>query len=76
MSAPTDLQNKFARAVEAEYQQQVVSYRADGLSLEDSHARALEDAKQRGREVLEELRRRGLFPFSGAEVEPEATDVS
>ena len=73
MSAPmsrplgTELQTRFARNLEAEYGQRAASYIAEGLDSEESHRRALEDAKQLGQEALEELGRRGLFPWSGAE---------
>jgi hypothetical protein len=64
---PGTLQTRFARAVEAEYGRRLVVYQAAGLNPEEAHLRALEDAKRLGREVLDELRRRGLFPWTGAE---------
>jgi hypothetical protein len=64
---PGALQTRFARAVEAEYGRRLVAYQAAGLSPEEAHLCALEDAKRLGREVLDELRRRGLFPWTGDE---------
>lgn len=69
------LQSRFARGIEAEYGRRAAAYQEAGLTPEDAHLRAIEDAKQFGLEALEELRRRGLFPFSWAEPEGKATDV-
>lgn len=71
MSAATGLQIGFARAVEAEYARRVAACQEAGLNPEDAHLRALEEAKQLGREALEELGRRGLFPWPGTEPETE-----
>lgn len=65
---PGALQTRFARAVEAEYGRRLVVHQAAGLNPEEAHLRALEDAKRLGREVLDELRRRGLFPWTSDEV--------
>jgi hypothetical protein len=59
------LQTRFARAVEAEYARRLVAYQAAGLSPEEAHLRALEDAKRLGRDTLEELWRRGLLLGTG-----------
>jgi len=61
------LQTRFARAVEAEYARQAAAYRDAGASPEQAHERALEDAKRLGHDVLEGLRRRGLFPWPSVE---------
>lgn len=66
MNANT-LQTRFARAVEAEYVRREASYREAGSSPEKAHLRALEDAKQLGWHVLEELQRRGLCPKPSAD---------
>lgn len=71
MSSAADLQTSFTRAVEAEYAKRVIDYRDAGLSFDAAHERALQDAKQLGRETLEELHRRGLFPWPGAGLEKE-----
>lgn len=71
VSAATDLE-QLARAVDAEYEQRAASYRAQGLDPEEAHQRSLNGAKQLGRDALEELRRRGLFPWPGTEVDPPA----
>ena len=63
MSGSTDVQGRFGRAMEAEYEQRAASYRAAGLESDQAHERALEEIKQLGRTVLEELQRRGLFPW-------------
>jgi len=63
---PTDLRSSFVRALEAEYRRRATAYQAGGLSPEEAHGRALEDAKDLGRQALDELRRRGLFPWPGA----------
>ena len=78
-------QTRFVRALEAEYERRAAHYRSAGLSPVEAHRRALEEAKQLGREALEELRHRGLFPWSGvgaeaaltqaAAAQEEATDV-
>ena len=65
------IQSRFARAVEARYARQATRYQDAGLGPKQAHLRAFEDAKKLGREALEELRRRGLFPWRGAELEPE-----
>jgi hypothetical protein len=74
---PDALQSRFARAVEAEYARRLVVHQAAGLSPEEAHVCALDDAKRLGREVLDELRRRGLFPWTGDEagVVPPAAPV-
>lgn len=59
----SDLQSRFARAVEAEYDRRLAAYEADGIDPAHAHTRALEEAKELGRQALEELRRRGLFPW-------------
>lgn len=69
MSTATDLE-QFARAVDAAYEQRAASYRAQGLDPEEAHKRSLEETKQHGRDALEEMRRRDLFPLSGSEVDP------
>ncbi len=66
------IQWRFVRAVEAEYVRRATGYQDAGLGPEQAHLRALEDAKQLGREALEELRHRGLFPWLGAERAREA----
>jgi hypothetical protein len=61
------LQSRFGRAVEAEYARRAVAYQAAGLSPNEAHQHALKDAKRLGRQVLDELRRRGLFPWTSDE---------
>ena len=70
MTAET-MQARFCHAVEAEYARRSAAYQRSGLNPEDAHVRALEEAKQLAREALEELRRRGLFPWPGAEQDGE-----
>ena len=69
MTAAVDQRAGFVRAVEAEYARRVTAYQGAGLSPEGAHLRALDESKQFGREALEELRRRGLFPWLSAELE-------
>lgn len=71
MSATSELQSRFARAVEAEYETRAAAYLASGLSPEQAHQRALEDAKDLGTKTLDELRRRGLFPWADMKLEQE-----
>ena len=63
------LQTRFARAVEVEYVRREAEYREAGSSAEEAHLRALEDAERLGRHLLDELRRRGLFPWTSDEAE-------
>ena len=63
--------SRFTHAVEAEYARRAAAHQRAGLNTEDAHVRALEEAKQLEREALEELGRRGLFPWSGAELNRE-----
>jgi hypothetical protein len=69
MTVGVGLQTRFVRAVEAEYDRRVALYRTTGLSDAASHERALEEVKELGRRTLDELRRRGLFPWSAVESE-------
>lgn len=73
MSTATDMHNAFVRAMEAEYEQRVASNLAGGLALEDAHVQAFEDVKLFGRAVLQDLSRRGLFPWP-EEVDPPRRD--
>jgi len=61
-----ELQSRFARAVEAAYEQRCEHYQAMGVDPERAHALALEEAKLLGREALEQLRLRGLYPWADA----------
>jgi hypothetical protein len=75
-SNPSDLlQSRFVRGLEAKYERLAAAYRESGLGLDDAHRRALEEVKQFGREALEELRRRGLFPWAGNDTTAEVPDV-
>ncbi len=61
---PADLRAAFVRALEGEYARLVDHFMTDaGLYPEAAHRRALEDVKELGRQALEELRARGLFPW-------------
>lgn len=60
------LQQRFARAIEAEYVRRDAAYRHIGLGPEQAHLRAFRDAKALGQQVFEGLRRRGLFPASSS----------
>jgi hypothetical protein len=67
-----NLRARFTRAMETEYTQRVARYRAAGADPASAHQRALEEAKELGRQALEVLRQRRLFPRSltGSESEP------
>jgi hypothetical protein len=65
------IQSRFTRAVEADYARRAAAYQSAGLNPDEAHVRALEEAKDVGREALEELRRRGLFPWVDAEGGPD-----
>ena len=71
MSPAANMHAAFVRAMEAEYELRVAKYRAAGLGPEDAHGWAFEDVKQFGREVLQDLHRRGLFPWP-KDTEPKA----
>jgi hypothetical protein len=58
-----DLRSQFARAVEAEYELRARRYRVEGLDPGEAHQRALQESKDVARHALQELCRRGLFPF-------------
>jgi hypothetical protein len=57
------MQSAFARAVEAEYQVREARYRAAGAGGDAAHRRALEEATELARVALDDLRRRGHFPW-------------
>ncbi len=60
------LQQRLARMVQTEYVGREAGYRHIGLGPEQAHLPAFHDAKARGQQVLEDLRRRGLFPASSS----------
>lgn len=62
-AAGRGLQSRFARALEMEFEQRLGRFRAAGLEPEAAHERALTDVLRVEGEALEELRRRGLFPW-------------
>ncbi len=70
------LQTRFARAVEAEYSRRVAAYQRVRLNPEDAHLRALEEAEELGRQALEELRLRGLFPWVSPDLSEAATTAT
>ncbi len=59
----SELQSRFARRLEAEYERRAASYGAQGMDALAAHRRAFKEAKDLGRRVLNELNRRGLYPF-------------
>jgi hypothetical protein len=58
-----ELQSRFVRALEARYAAHVTQLMAKDLDADSAHECALEQITDFGREALEELRRRGLFPW-------------
>lgn len=57
-------QSVFCRRLEAEYESAVALALADGAGAEQAHSAAFERVKARGNQVLDELRRAGLYPFT------------
>ena len=76
MNAVTGLQDRFARAVEAEYVQRELAYLAAGQDPKEAHQHAFEDTKRLGELALQELRSRGLFPWPTADSQEGASHVS
>jgi hypothetical protein len=67
-----DVQSRFVRALEAEYEASVVAELGAGLLLDVAQVRAFECVKSRGAEVLDRLRAAGLYPWQeGGVGEPE-----
>jgi hypothetical protein len=69
-----ELQSRVVRAVEAHYDCTVAAHRAAGMEAGEAHERAFRDAVRVLGEALEELRRRGLFPFPEGEIKPSPAD--
>lgn len=69
-----DLQAQFVRRLEARYAMHVERHLGEGLEAESAHRRAFMETKEFGRQVLDELRRRHLFPWraDGAETSPQS----
>lgn len=64
-----ELQSRFVRGLERAYEDREGEYLKAGMGPETAHRRALEDAKEFGRNALNELRERGLFPWWNIGVE-------
>jgi hypothetical protein len=61
------LQARLVRGLEARYARCVGELASQGVSPGEAHRIALEEIKGFGRAALEELRRRGLSPWTEAE---------
>lgn len=51
--------------MESEYERQRAEFEARGYDAEAAHQQAFKGAKDLGTRLLEELRRRGVFPWQG-----------
>ncbi|OFV84988.1 MAG: hypothetical protein A2W26_04680 [Acidobacteria bacterium RBG_16_64_8] len=72
----SDLQNRFSRRLEAEYERRAAGYRTQGLDPGTAHRVALEETKDLGRRALDEPCHKGLFPFPDDDPDaPAGTDV-
>jgi D-lyxose ketol-isomerase len=70
-----ELQERFVRDLEARYAETICVLRAAGVAPERAHQAALEDVKEFGRQVLDELTRRRLFPWPTNAAFEEPRDV-
>lgn len=71
-----DRHSRFIRALEAEYEAAVAAGLQTGLSSNEAQARAFEQVKGRGTEVLDQLRAAGLYPLAESEAENAAREGS